>query len=259
MVFSNEDLKQLLDEKADQYNTAAFIDEDPISIPHMFSRKEDIEIAGFLAATIAWGQRPTIIRNATRLMEMMDYSPLDFVSHATDADLDIFNEFKHRTFNGQDAKYFVKALHRLYLDHGGMEKLFTELWTLYNGDVGSVISKFRRQFLSFADPGRTAKHVADPLQGSSAKRINMFLRWMVRRDGRGVDFGIWPEIPVSGLHCPLDIHTGNVARALGLLTRKANDWKAVEELTSILRNFDPADPVKYDYALFGMGVYEKMK
>lgn len=258
MVFSQEELKELLEEKYDQYNTIAFIDEDPVAVPHMFSRREDIEIAGFLAATIAWGQRPTIIRNARHLLQLMDNSPYDFVINACRDDLASLGNFKHRTFNGQDAIYFVKSLHRLYHEYGGLERVFSQSWSTHEGSMGSAITAFRELFVSGTGAGRTAKHIADPSRGSSAKRINMFLRWMVRNDGRGVDFGLWRHIPASGLCCPLDVHTGNMARALGLLTRNTNDWKAVEELTSALRSFDPMDPVKYDFALFGMGMYDKL-
>jgi uncharacterized protein (TIGR02757 family) len=250
------EIKQLLDQKADQYNDPSFIGDDPICVPHMFSRKEDIEIAGFLAASIAWGQRPVIIRNAKLLMEWMDDSPYDYIMNAGEEEMKHFSSFTHRTFNGTDFRYFLRALKRLYTLHGGLEGAFSRQWQLSGNDAGTAISGFRRVFFEGADPGRTSKHVADPLAGSSAKRINMFLRWMVRKDSRGVDFGIWKNIRPGSLCCPLDVHTGSVARALGILRRKANDWKAVQELTASLRLFDPGDPVKYDFALFGLGMYE---
>lgn len=259
MLFSSEILKEMLDEKADRYNTAAFIEDDPICIPHLFSRKEDREIAGLFSATIAWGQRATIIRNATRLMQLMDHSPFDFVMHSSESELGTLEKFTHRTFNGQDARYFVLALRNLYTGHGGLEKVISDFWKDHHGEAGRALSSFRDLFFSAGEPGRTAKHVADPLRGSSAKRLNMFLRWMVRSDGRGVDFGIWKDIPMSQLCCPLDVHTGRIARALGMLRRNSNDWAAVLELTALLREFDPDDPVRYDFALFGMGMYEDLR
>lgn len=258
---SREELYMFLEEKYDQYNRSSFIEADPISIPHQFSKKEDIEISGFLAATIAWGQRVTIIRNANKLMELMDNGPHDFVLNHSAKELKRLAPFVHRTFNGVDCVYFIQALKNIYLKHGGLEQVFS-----VTADVKHSISNFKKIFFELKHAARTMKHVSDPVAGSSAKRINMFLRWMVRKDRRGVDFGIWgppsnsprrgeglrPEI----LCCPLDIHTGNVARKLGLLKRKQNDWLAVEELTNNLRSFDPIDPVKYDFALFGLGAFE---
>ena len=255
-MMSNEDIDQLLNEKADQYNKPSFIEDDPISIPHNFNQKEDIEIAGFLSAIIAWGQRPVIIRNALKLMECMDFAPYDFILNANDSDLSQFANFKHRTFNGADCNYIIKSLQNLYTIHGGMEAVFTKAWETSGGDAGIAISKFRDVLFSIEPPGRTSKHIANPASGSAAKRINMFLRWMVRNDDRRVDFGLWKGISASELCCPLDVHTGNVARGLGILARNANDWKAVIELTSYLKTLDPLDPVKYDFALFGMGMYE---
>ncbi len=259
MLFTKDNLKEMLDEKADWYNTVAFIEDDPVSIPHMFGLKEDREIAGLFSATIAWGQRATIIRNATRLMQLMDHAPFDFVMHAAESELRALEGFTHRTFNGQDARYFVLALRRLYAGHGGLEKVISGFWKDHHGDAGRALSSFRALFFSAGEPGRTTKHVADPLRGSSAKRLNMFLRWMVRSDDRGVDFGLWKDIPMSQLCCPLDVHTGRIARALGMLRRHSNDWSAVLELTALLREFDPDDPVRYDFALFGMGMYEDLR
>ena len=253
---TDQELKSFLDEKYLYYNQPRFIETDPISIPRLFSRREDIEIAGFLAATIAWGQRPTIIRNASRLMDWMDNRPFEFITGEGVSGFERFNTFVHRTFNGADCRYFLHALREIYRRGNRLEDLFTEGFQ-QDGNMMTGIARFREKFLSFHPPERTQKHVANPLKGSSAKRINMFLRWMVRDNHTGVDFGLWKNIPVSALMMPLDVHSGNVARKLGLLTRKQNDWKAVDELTSRLRDFDPLDPVKYDFALFGLGVFEK--
>lgn len=255
-MMKNSDLKDFLEEKYLQYNNLGFIGTDPVSIPHLFSRKEDVEIAAFLSATIAWGQRPTIIRNATSLMERMEHQPFNFLTGSAPPDLSRFAGFVHRTFNEADCRYSILALSEIYRHHGGLEDLFTEGYR-QTGSVKEAIMRFREIFLSFYPETRTRKHLADPGKGSTAKRINMFLRWMVRNDGHGVDFGLWKAIPASALMMPIDVHSGNVARKLGLLSRKQNDWQAVEELTSNLRRFDPDDPVRYDYALFGLGVFEK--
>jgi uncharacterized protein (TIGR02757 family) len=250
------ELKLFLDEKYDLYNRNTFIESDPISIPRRFSKKQDIEIAGFLSATIAWGQRPTIIRNANRLMNWMDESPHAFILHHTAKDLKPFKTFVHRTFNGIDCLSFIRSLKHIYSIHDSLEGAFVPKGNWQNKEIGEAISSFRNLFFSVAHPVRSRKHLSDPLQGSASKRINMYLRWMVRSDKRDVDFGLWKKIPASALMCPLDVHSGNVARKLGLLSRKQNDWKAVEELTAALRKLDPADPVKYDFALFGLGVFE---
>jgi uncharacterized protein (TIGR02757 family) len=253
----NPDIKQIkefLDQKYLDYCRTDFIQGDPISIPHLFSRKGDIEIAGFLSATISWGQRKTILHNARHLLKLMDYSPYDFVTQANESDLETLDPFKHRTFNGTDCKYFIQSLKNIYLNHGGLEQAFI---IQGNEAVKSSIIHFRDIFFSLPHPARTVKHISNPSTGSSAKRINMFLRWMVRKDRNGVDFGIWDSISPSQLYCPLDIHTGNVARKLGLVTRNQNDWKALEELMIHLRAFGPEDPVKYDFALFGLGIFEK--
>jgi uncharacterized protein (TIGR02757 family) len=251
-------LREFLDHKVGEYNRPGFIESDPVSIPHSFTKKEDIEIAGFFAATIAWGQRPVIIRNARRWMELMDMAPYDFVAGASAKELKRIDGFVHRTFNSTDAKFFILALRNMYKKQGGMEQVFANgISRGDRGDVKSAILHFRKLFLSVPHEPRSEKHIANPASGSNAKRINMFLRWMVRRDKCGVDFGIWKSISPSLLCCPLDVHVGNTARALGLLTRKQDNWKAVEELTENLRQLDPDDPVKYDFALFGLGVFEK--
>ncbi len=248
-------MKLLLDEKYRLYAQPCFLDTDPISVPHRFSRKEDIEIAGFLAATIAWGQRKSIIDNANRLMALMDNAPYDFLVNHQPVDCRPFRTFVHRTFNGTDCSYFLLALSEIYRHHGGLETLFTEGFR--NGNtIKSSITGFRDKFLSFYPEERTKKHIANPDKGSTAKRLNMFLRWMVRGSQEGVDFGLWKAIPVSGLMMPIDLHSGYIARQLGLLERRQNDWLAVEELTRNLRQFDQEDPVKYDFALFGMGALE---
>ena len=247
-------LKSFLASKVELYNRPEFIAKDPISIPHLFTKKEDIEIAGLLSATIAWGNRTMILQNANRLMEMMDFSPYDFVLNFNDGDLKIFEKFVHRTFNSIDLQYFILSLKNIYQEHGGLEKIF-----ITEAGIKEAILYFRNIFFELDYPTRTSKHIANPAKNSSAKRLNMFLRWMVRKDDKGVDFGIWKTIHPSQLYCPLDIHSGRVARQLGILERKQDDWKAVEELTENLRQLDPTDPVKYDFALFGMGVNENFK
>jgi len=259
MKLSKTELKHFLDEKYDLYNNPKFIETDPITIPHLFSRKEDIEIAGFITATIAWGQRITIINNANKLMKLMGYAPYDFVMSATAKDLKRFSDFVHRTFNGTDTVFFIKSLQNIYKEHGGLEQVFSSASkTKENERLLQCILNFRQLFFSIPSPARSGKHVSNPSKNSSAKRLCMYLRWMIRTDKRGVDFGIWNStLSPKHLMCPLDVHSGNVARKLGLLKRTQNDWKAVEELTANLREFDAADPVKYDFALFGLGVFEK--
>ncbi len=245
----NKELKELLDEKYYKYAVSDFINDDPIQIPKKFTQKEDIEIAGFLSASIAWGNRKSIIKNATKLIELMDESPYDFISNFNEKDLSVFNDFKHRTFNGIDTKFFMKSIQNIYQKHKGLENVFLQG---FNKDktIKSAISHFRKVFFEIDFPARTSKHIANVDKKSAAKRINMFLRWMVRKDH--VDFGIW-HLPKSTLMLPLDVHTGNVSRAIGLLNRKQNDWQAVKEVTKKLREFDNNDPIKYDFALFGMG------
>lgn len=256
MKLNHSDLKDFLDEKAAKYNRPDFISSDPISIPHRFTKKEDIEIAGFLAATIAWGQRPAIINSADKLMRLMDNSPLDFIMNAGEKDMQRFKSFVHRTFNADDAVFFMRSLQNIYINHGGLESAFA---VNKNEDLLASITNFRKLFFSIPHPARTGKHVSNPAANSAAKRICMYLRWMIRSDKKGVDFGIWNSgnLKPSILMCPLDVHSGNTARKLGILTRKQNDWKAVEELTGGLRELDAADPAKYDFALFSLGVFEK--
>ncbi len=252
---NKKELKEFLDEKVLQYNRPEFIESDPIQIPHQFSKKEDIEISAFLTATIAWGNRKSILNNSKKLMDLLDNSPHDFVMHASENDLASLSNFVHRTFNGDDLQYFIKALQHLYKTEGGLETIFSEHSTALS--TQTAISAFKTAFFSLSHLPRTQKHVSDPLKNSAAKRINMFLRWMVRDNSTGVDLGIWKNIPTSALSCPLDVHSGNVARKLKLLKRKQNDGKAVLMLDQALRNLDPKDPVKYDFALFGLGVFER--
>lgn len=253
----NNFLFDFLETKAGQYNNPEFIESDPISIPHLFSRKEDIEIAAFFAATISWGQRTTIIRNAQRLMQLMDNSPYDFIMGAESSDLTRFSSFVHRTYNGEDVLFFVHSLQNIYAHHGGLENVFIRALNSPGADAKDGLQYFRQVFFSIPFPGRAGRHVADVTAGSAAKRLNLFLRWMVRSDKKNVDFGIWADFGMQKLYCPLDVHSGQVARKLGLLKRSQNDWKAVEELTAALRKFNVADPVRYDFALFGLGVFEK--
>ena len=249
------ELKALLDDRVKLYNRIDFIETDPVQIPHRFSRKEDIEIAGFLAATIAWGQRVSIIKNAKRLMEMMDNSPFEFITEADEREFSVVSGYVHRTFNGNDCLFFLKSLRNIYLNHGGLEDVFTKGYQSEETVFGALMH-FREVFLSLPHDKHVSKHISDVTANSSAKRLNMFLRWMVRSDENEVDFGLWKGIPASALMLPLDVHSGDVARAFGLLNRKQNDWKAVEEITAVLREFDPTDPIKYDYALFNYGLYE---
>lgn len=255
---NNRDFKELkifLDEKVIQYNSITFIESDPIQIPHQFSLKEDIEIAGFLVATISWGNRKSIISNGNKLMQLMGNSPYDFVINHTKNDLNKLEPFVHRTFNSIDICFFIKALQNIYKNHKGLETIFAT--HTEPNSTQKAIHEFKKVFFSIDHPARTTKHISDPLNNSAAKRINMFLRWMVRNDVSGVDFGIWKTIKPSQLSCPLDVHSGNVARKLGLLNRKQNDGKALFELDTTLRKLDAIDPVKYDFALFGLGVFEK--
>ena len=248
------ELKEFLDGKVQQYNHPKFIESDPIQIPHLYKLIEDIEIAGFLAATISWGNRKMIINNSQKLMSKLGNSPFDFVMNHGEKDLETLNDFVHRTFNGSDCVYFIKALKNIYQNHNGLEAVFSK--NIQIKTLQQNISNFKSVFFEIEHTYRTQKHVSDPMNNSAAKRINMFLRWMVRNDNVGVDFGIWKSISPAQLSCPLDVHSGNVARKLGLLTRKQNDAKALFELDSNLRNLDKNDPVKYDFALFGLGVFE---
>lgn len=250
-----ENLKDFLDSKVEQYNNPKFIESDPIQIPHQFSNKEDIEIAAFLTATIAWGNRKSIINNALRMMDLLDNAPYDFVMHHKESDLKTLIPFVHRTFNGEDFIQFISSLKHIYKTHNGLEAVFSKY--AQQNSLQYSISKFKSHFFEIEHLPRTQKHVSDPLKNSAAKRINMFLRWMIRPNNTGVDFGIWKSLSPSQLSCPLDVHSGNVARKLDLLKRKQNDAKALNELDYSLRLLDPLDPVKYDFALFGLGVFEK--
>jgi len=250
-----DELKDFLNEKVLQYNHPEFLERDPVQIPHLYSEKEDIEIAGFLTAVISWGNRATILKRARYIMDLMGDSPYEFViSHRT-KHLERVRGAVHRTFQGEDLVYFMRALKYLYLEKEGLEGIFTEHQSATS--MQPAIHHLKQEFFALPHLPRTEKHLPDPLKGSAAKRINMFLRWMVRRDRAGVDFGLWTEIPPASLSCPLDVHTGNVARKLGLLKRQQNDAKAVMELDKVLRSFDPEDPVKYDFALFGLGIMER--
>ncbi len=254
MRLNKADLKEFLDEKADKYNNCDFIESDPVSIPHRYSDKNDIEIAGFLAATISWGNRKMIIRNATRMMELMGNSPHDFIMNHNDNHLDKLRGFVHRTFNSDDFIFFIKALQHIYKEKNGLEAIFNHYST--KDSLQPAIHQLKSIFFELPHNARTVKHLSDPDKGSAAKKINMYLRWMVRNDNRGVDFGIWKSVSPSILSCPLDVHSGNVARKLGLISRNQNDSKAVLELDKNLREMDSSDPVKYDFALFGLGVFE---
>lgn len=254
MIIPENELKDFLDSKVLQYNTIDFIEPDPISVPHRYSLKEDIEIAGFLASTIAWGNRKMITKNGHRMMDLLGNSPYDFVMNHNDYQLERLDGFVHRTFNSDDFKIFIKALQNIYRNHNGLEAIFQKHQT--EDSLQQAIHEFYKIFFEIPHQSRTRKHVADPLKGSVAKRINMCLRWFVRNDNAGVDLGIWKNISPSILSCPLDVHSGNVARKLGLLERKKNDSKALLELDTNLRLLDPKDPVKYDFALFGLGIFE---
>ena len=249
------ELKEFLDAKVIQYNNPKFIESDPIQIPHQFTLKEDIEIAGFLTATIAWGNRKSIIKNGFQMMELLGNSPYDFVLNHSSHHLNSFDNFVHRTFNSIDLKFFIQALQHIYTKHKGLENIF-QIYSSENS-LQPAIHELKKIFFEIPHLQRTEKHVSDPKKGSAAKRINMFLRWMIRNDNTGVDFGIWKNLFPSLLSCPLDVHSGNVARKLGLLHRKQNDSKALIELDTSLREMDSNDPVKYDFALFGLGVFEK--
>jgi uncharacterized protein (TIGR02757 family) len=247
------ELREILERLHDRYNTASFVADDPISIPHRFGAQNDIEIAGFLASTIAWGNRKAIVRSAGRMIDLMDGQPGDFVMNASEKDLNTVSNFVHRTFNGDDLRSFVLSLRHIYSEFGSMGGYFEGEFAR-SGDLREVMARFRREFFKPQHSVRCEKHFGSIERGAACKRINMFLRWMVRSDDRGVDFGLWRAIPPSALYLPLDIHSAATARSLGLLTRRQNDWRAVEEVTARLREFDLTDPAKYDFALFGAGI-----
>ena len=252
---TQKELKEFLDEKVILYNNPKFIESDPIQIPHQFSTKEDIEIAAFLTATISWGNRKMIIKNANRMMNLLEFSPLDFIINHQEKDLRSLEGFVHRTFNSIDFQQFIASLKHIYSNHNGLENALS--LTDNESTYKNAIHRFKKAFFEIPHQQRTQKHISDPIKNSAAKRINMFLRWMVRNDKSGVDFGLWNTHNPSNLSCPLDVHSGNVARKLKLLLRKQNDWKALSELDINLRKLDKKDPVKYDFALFGLGVFEK--
>ncbi|WP_235005290.1 TIGR02757 family protein [Pedobacter nyackensis] len=281
------ELKDFLDMKVEQYNRPNFIQNDPICIPHQFSKKQDIEIAAFFAAILAWGQRKTIINKCNELFARMDNDPYNFMLHHNDSDLKRLLGFKHRTFNDTDLLYFVSFFHQHYQQFDSLEAAFLAPGDTFQTDflsdqvIGNYagyassscmlpelgqqspkiersLNYFRSYFFSLPDyPRRTIKHVSSPMQKSTCKRLNMFLRWMVRKDNKGVDFGVWNTLKPADLICPCDVHVDRVARKLGLIERKQTDWRTAVELTVKLQEFDPVDPVKYDFALFGLGVEEK--
>lgn len=254
----NQRIKDFLDQKVALYNRPNFIELDPISIPHRFDKKQDIEIAGFFAAILAWGQRKTILNKCRELLVRMDDAPHDFLVNHSEGDLKAFLGFKHRTFNEVDALYFIHFLSWFYRQEDSLEKAFLIGQTGTIDSMESILTQFHRHFFSLEDaPSRTKKHISSPATRSACKRINMYLRWMVRQDEQGVDFGIWKQISPAQLICPCDLHVDRVGRKLGLITRKKTDWGTALELTQVLRSFDPLDPVKYDFALFGLGVEEK--
>ena len=254
-MLDQQEFYHLLEEKYRQYNTSSFIEEDPVQVPHLFNQKEDIEIAAFLTATLAWGRREQIIINAKKLIEWMDYDPHKFIISHLPADRQLFSKFYYRTFNGEDCMFFLESLQNIYIRNNGLQAAFS---CPGNSDANTYhhITGFRKLFFSIRHPQRSQKHVSDPEKNSSCKRLHLFLRWMVRKDKAGVDFGIWNHISPSQLICPLDVHTSVAGRKLGLIQRKQDNRLAAEELTSHLKKFDPADPVKYDFALFGLGNYE---
>ena len=254
----SQEIAGLLEKKYLQFNEPGFLSDDPVSIPHRLETLQDIEIIGFWTAGLAWGQRKTVIRSAETLIGLMDGAPLDFVRNHEEKDRKRFEGFKHRTFQYLDTLYFLEFFQQYYRNHNSLEDAFARFLHAEDPTIEPALIGFHELFFSLPEaPKRTKKHVPTPKKNASCKRLNMFLRWMVRSDHRGVDFGLWKNIQTSQLLIPLDVHVERVARRLGLLTRKQTDWKSVLELTDNLRNFDPTDPVKYDYALFGMGVLEK--
>lgn len=251
----NTEIIELLNKKHEQFNHPNFIENDPISIPHRFKSKQDIEISGFFAAILAWGQRKTIINKCLELLELMDNSPFDFIKNHQDTDLKRFLNFKHRTFNATDTLYFIEFFKDYYTKFDSLENAFLIGHSLENQNIKKELINFQKFFFSLENaPNRTQKHIATPARNSACKRINMFLRWMVRKDNNGVDFGIWKNISPSQLVCPCDVHVERVGKKLGLISRPTTDWQMAEELTENLKRIDPNDPVKYDFALFGLGI-----
>lgn len=255
---AQQTLRGFLEKKTAEFNQPSFVRLDPVSVPHLFTKKQDIEISGLFAAIFSWGNRPTIIRKSIELMELMDRSPHDFCLNHQPRDLEKMLAFKHRTFTATDLLYFIDFFRLHYLRHDSLETAFSQWMDPGDSNTERALAGFHQYFFSMPDvPVRTRKHVASPASGSACKRLNMFLRWMVRKDKKGIDFGIWQKIRPSQLVCPLDVHVARVSRKLHLLKRKQTDWKAAVELTGRLKEFDPEDPVKYDLALFGLGVMEK--
>lgn len=251
---SQQSLKSFLDSKVEEYNKLSFIKDDPVSIPHLFTKKQDIEIAGFFASIFAWGNRTIIINKSKELMQWMDMSPHQFITSHTENDLKKLLSFKHRTFNITDLLYFIQFLKHHYSNNASLETAFTK----WGNDVETILIGFHHYFFSLEDvPLRTKKHIATPEKKSNCKRLNMYLRWMVRCDNKGVDFGIWKKIEPSQLICPMDVHVARVVRRFNLIQRKQTDWQAALELTEYLKTLDASDPVKYDFALFALGVIEK--
>ena len=246
-------MRDLLERLHDRYNNESFIEADPISVPHSFTSTVDREIAGFLAATIAWGNRRAIVQSAHRMMRYMDNAPDDFVRNATQSDMEYLRTYVHRTFNGVDFQDFVRGLRHIITKWGSVGNYFESRYEEH-GDLRPVFSDFRRDFFAVEHDVHCEKHLSSIDKGAACKRLCMYLRWFVRHDDRGVDFGLWRRIPMSALYMPLDIHTGRMGRNLGLLGRKQSDWKAVEELTASLRELHVDDPVRYDYSLFGLGI-----
>ena len=250
---SREEMCDLLERLHDRYNNESFIEADPISVPHSFTSTVDREVAGFLAATIAWGNRRAIVQSAHRMMRYMDNAPEDFVRNATQSDMEYLRTYVHRTFNGVDFQDFVRGLRHIITKWGSVGNYFESRYEEH-GDLRPVFSDFRRDFFAVEHDVHCEKHLSSIDKGAACKRLCMYLRWFVRHDDRGVDFGLWRRIPMSALYMPLDIHTGRMGRNLGLLGRKQSDWKAVEELTASLRELHVDDPVRYDYSLFGLGI-----
>ncbi len=249
MNYSFENIRELLENSYNKYCTKDFILNDPISIPHKFSKKEDIEIIAFLVASIAWGNRKMIIKNGNILIDLLENSPFDFINYHSDKEINSIKKFVHRTFNNDDLIYFIKSLKNIYKNHNGLEGLLTKTDNVYNN-----FANFYNVFFSIGEQERTKRQLANVSKGSAAKRLNMFMRWMVRKDNDAVDFGLWKNFSPANLYMPLDVHSGNVSRKLGLLSIKQDNWNAVVELTENLKKFDKEDPVKYDFALFGLGV-----
>lgn len=253
MTLEYNELKEYLDELVLRFNTPDFIEADPVSVPHLFTKREDIEIAGFLAATIAWGNRKAIVKSAHKMIGYMEGEPHRFIMESSDDELIRLGDFVHRTFNGGDLIFFIKAIRMIYGEHGGIGSFFEKSYA-ENQDMRIVLREFWQLFFSLEHLPRVEKHLSSIAKGAACKRVNMYVKWMTRQDNGGVDFGLWKSIPSSALYLPLDVHTANLGRIFGLLTRKQNDWKSVEEITASLREFDREDPVKYDFALFGAGI-----